>query len=649
MRAVTNRASLERPHPSKFLHVYSLWMFCAAMVLGNLTGFNLLLTQATAQDDFPRILPEKRSLDIRSPDSLPKFDIYSESYSSHAPETVLQGTRNRIQQNGVEFVEPRYLSLDQAIQLALENSEVVRVLGGLTAVSSGRTIYDAAVTNTTVDQNQALFDPNAFFNNSYTRSENPNGVLTSIPLGTSTINGFRTDGYNLSLGINKQSVYGTSGSLTMNSVQNMFRPGLFALNPRVASNLEVNLTQPLLRGADPDANYAPIMVARINTERSFFQYKNAVQNLVRGVIEAYWQLVFARVDLWVRDQQLKRGNFDLERIKGRVRRELDNEAVLAQTRVAFLNFKSSYVSAKATLLQREAALRNLLGLSPEDGTEIVPTSTLGTTKLPIQWQELLLIAETNRPDIVELKLVIEADEQLLIQNQNQSLPSLDAVALYRWNGLSGNMPNGADIASRFGQFTDWSLGVNFSVPLGLRQARAGVRQQQLLISRDKANLKQGLHAVVHELATNVRTLDQNYLLYEVFKESREAASFNLERQIKDFERGRSIYLNVLQAITDWGNAISSEANTLTQYNITLAELERSTGTILESHGIRFVEERFGAVGPLGQWSDPIFYPYSSPTSPNDPRYPDSGIKSESQFNLEEIEYSDENSRRNNNE
>ena len=169
--------------------------------------------------------------------------------------------------------------------------------------------------------------------------------------------------------------------------------------------------------------------------------------------------------------------------------------------------------------------------------------------------------------------------------------------------------------------------------MGLRSARAGVRQQQLVIARDKANLKQGLHSVVHELATTIRSLDQNYRLYEVFKDSRVAARYNLDRQNKDFDSGRSIYLNVLQAITDWGNSVSNEANTLTQYNIGLAELERNTGTILESHGIRFVEERFGAIGPLGNWSEPIFYPYSNPSTSNEPRYPDSGVKSEAQFKL----------------
>ena len=48
------------------------------------------------------------------------------------------------------------------------------------------------------------------------------------------------------------------------------------------------------------------------------------------------------------------------------------------------------------------------------------------------------------------------------------MPRLDAVALYRWNGLSGTLPNGERLASAAGQFPDWTLGVNFSVPLGLR-------------------------------------------------------------------------------------------------------------------------------------------------------------------------------------
>ena len=42
-------------------------------------------------------------------------------------------------------------------------------------------------------------------------------------------------------------------------------------------------SQPLFRGGGLAANRAPIVVARIDTERSFFQYKDSVQELVRSV------------------------------------------------------------------------------------------------------------------------------------------------------------------------------------------------------------------------------------------------------------------------------------------------------------------------------------------------------------------------------
>ena len=125
-----------------------------------------------------------------------------------------------------------------------------------------------------------------------------------------------------------------------------------------------------------------------------------------------------------------------------------------------------------------------------------------------------------------------------------------------------------------GQFTDWSLGVNFSVPLGLRQGRAAMRQAELILVRDRANLDQGVHAALNEVADSVRNLSQFYEQYKAFRETRTAARINLEQQLAEFRVGRAIFLNVLQAITDWGNAVSSEAQALAQYNTELARLER---------------------------------------------------------------------------
>src|SRR5438132_13086628 len=55
--------------------------------------------------------------------------------------------------------DQRYFALDDAVRTSLGNGRIVRVLAGASAVASGRTIYDAAITNTTIDQALGRFDP----------------------------------------------------------------------------------------------------------------------------------------------------------------------------------------------------------------------------------------------------------------------------------------------------------------------------------------------------------------------------------------------------------------------------------------------------------------------------------------------------------
>ena len=155
----------------------------------------------------------------------------------------------------------------------------------------------------------------------------------------------------------------------------------------------------------------------------------------------------------------------------------------------------------------------------------------------------------------------------------------------------------------------------------------------MLVVRDRANLEQGLHSAAHRLALSTRNLDQFYEQYGAYTETRTAAEINLNAQSARFQRGVVIFLNVLQAITDWGNAVSSEAQSLAQYNTELATLEAETGTILEAHGIRFVEERFSFIGPLGCLNQKCYPAAIAPTE-NDERYPVSDEPAEEAFDLE---------------
>ncbi|MGB7343873.1 MAG: TolC family protein [Pirellulaceae bacterium] len=568
------------------------------------------------------ILPEQQRLCVRNPNQLRQVAV---------PQTPRPSTVSDPQFD----LPQRQLTLDEAIQITLANSKVVRVLGGVTASSSGRTIYDTSITNTTIDQQRARFDPNLRLNNTWNQNESPNGGFDPLDPTQAIIAGNQNEGYALDLGLSKRNLVGGTANFGVNSNTNRITPGVVPLNPADRTATELSYTQPLMQGAGRGVNQAPIVLARIETERSYFQYKNAIQSSVQGVIEAYWTLVFAKTDLWTRQKQLEQAEFAFERTQSRVDVRDANAGELAQTQVALENFRATLLASEANVLQRQAALLNMMGLPPYEAERTIPVSPMLDVRVETDWPAINELAARNRPDIIELKLILDADQQQLLLADNEARPQLDGVALYRWNGLEGIAPAGNRVRSGNGQFNDWSLGINFSVPLGLRRERALLRQRQLLILRDQANLDQGLHQMQHQLALNLRNIDQFYSQYERFQAVRRAARTNLEQQLAQYQEGIVQFIVVLQAIVDWGNSVSAEAQALSQYNTELARLELQTGTILESHGVFCFEERFCSIGPLGRLGQPRSYPRSQPISRKGQRYEGGTRPSEEYFDLED--------------
>jgi len=589
-----------------------------------------------AQEKIIRILPpDEKTIKVREPESIPHVRI---------PDTADPPTVSNPQWD----TSVQTLGLDEAIRVTLANSQVIRVLSGVTAASSGATIYDTAIVDTSIDTAKARFDPTVSVQNTFTRTDTPSGQIDPLDPSQAFIPSIPVSGYDMNLGLSKINSFGGTTSLGVNVNPTLTRinipfmiavpPGTVSpfslpLNPQTPTSVTLGYTQPLLQGGGVQANLAPIIIARLNTERSFFQFKDNVQQSVRSVIQAYWAVVFARTDVWARRQQVEQGGEALRRAEGRFRAGLADVSEVAQARTSLANFKATLIVSEATLLNSEAALANLMRLPPT--IHLVPLSPPSPNLIKVDWHEVLRVAQQYRPDLIELELILEADRQMLIQARNQARPKMDATLQYTWNGLEGTMPNGGELSTFGGSFTNWSLGVNFAVPLGLRQGRAALRQQEVILFRDQANLDQGVLNATHLLALRVRNLAQYYDEYKAYKEARLAARINLDRQVESYRRGRTILLNVLQAITDWGNAVSSESQTLTQYDTELANLEAETGTILETHGIRFAEERYASLGPLGGLGHKKPYPDALPPGPNQDQYPTGNKPAEQFFDLQD--------------
>ncbi len=294
-------------------------------------------------------LPEQQRLNVSDPPRLPVVPVPQEGL----PETVAKP----------QDLAEMPLSLNDAIRIALQNARVVRVLAGNIAVSSGSTIYDPAIVNTNVNTQRSRFDPTFNVGDSLLFDES--GQAIPGP----RIAEINNDSNNLNIGGGKTTIGGGQASLNYNSLGSRSSLPLF-LNPSHAEALELSYTQPWLRGAGVDVNLAPIVLARIDTEASYFRLKGSVQDLVRGVIEAYWNLVVARTDVWARKTQVEQGTVADQLARASLLVGRGNVAEVAQPRLALANFRNTLIASQADVLQKEAALRNILGLPPD-----VPIST----------------------------------------------------------------------------------------------------------------------------------------------------------------------------------------------------------------------------------------------------------------------------------
>lgn len=570
------------------------------------------------------IYPEQRDLAYRPPLAFPE----AETPPVTAIPTVTDPLRGR----------PTYLlSLNEVLRIAICNCQVVRVMNSVTATSTGNTVYDPAIINTQIDEARGRFDPRLTLQNNARRTDGPSVVADAIDPAQARFIGAANESTTTDAALSKTGAGGGTATLGMRATRSEADRFGLLLNPQTNSALDLTFTQPLLRGRGTGPNLAPIVLARIDTERSVYQLQDSVQSLVRSVVDGYWGIVFARTDLWARQQQIKQLEFAYDYFSAQKKSGRGDLGDTAQALVSLSNFRASLITAEADLINREEALSNALGIPPGSGLKIIPSTPPSTERFSGNLTALLAAGEQNRPDIVNAKLVLEADRQRLLLAKNNTLPQVDANALYRWNSLQGTTPNGTRITSQGGEFADWLLGANLSVALGVRSERAGLRRAELSLARDGALLEQQIHAMTHDIAASVRTLEQLYQQYKAFGRVRSAAEVNLRRQFDLFSVGGIrtepvTYLNVLLAVTDWGNSISNEARSLTSYNAELARLDELVGVILQRHGIRFWEIDFASQGPRYFGPAPAYPSRLPPTQPSS-NYPNGDKASEESFDL----------------
>jgi outer membrane protein TolC len=186
--------------------------------------------------------------------------------------------------------------------------------------------------------------------------------------------------------------------------------------------------------------------------------------------------------------------------------------------------------------------------------------------------------------------------------ENAILPRLDAVASFGLNGLSGDAVtvtvNGQPVQTPFTgsygkaldrltstDFYSYNAGVVLEVPLGNANAKAQYAQAKIDAASSELNRRQLLSDVtleveraVSDVLTNVKRLRATHLATEL-------AQQNLSDQSRRLEVGMATTKDILDFQDQLTTARGNEVQAQTDYNVSLAELARSQGTLLDQYSV----------------------------------------------------------------
>jgi len=513
------------------------------------------------------------------------------------------------------------VTLEEAIQMALKNSKVVRTLSGVGFSQAGvsgtpgallqspgsiKTVYDPALIESDPRYGQeaalAAFDAQLNAGARWMKSDTPyrNDVGRTV--------GAQSDAGQFNLGISKYAAPGTQFYLNHVNQYDVSYGGLRSTPVTWSNYLEGGFVQPLLRGNGIEFNriagpygtpgmYNGVAVARINTDTSLNDFEMAVRNLVADVEKAYWNLYYAyhRLESVRSGRNAAYETWRQTKTHAEVGSQRGRAQYLAQAEQNYFTFRQQTELAQNNLFKAESAMRYILGLTTTDGRLIRPIDDPVTAPISLDWQNILCEALFRSPELRKQKWEVKRRELELCASKNFLLPRLDLEAGYRISGagkellVPDNSRSNAYGSLTGGNYTGWTVGLTASAPFGWRQELAGVRNAQLNLAKARTILQEQELELTHQLGDSFREISLAYQQMQTTLACYRAADEEVRAVRNAFEADTTTLDQLLQAQRRQAEAETSYYSSVIDYNLAIMTLHYRKGSLLEYNNVCLTE------------------------------------------------------------
>jgi outer membrane protein TolC len=357
--------------------------------------------------------------------------------------------------------------------------------------------------------------------------------------------------------------------------------------------LNFSISQPLLRNAGREVATTALRIANYNRQISEAQTKLAVINQLAAVDRAYWRLYQARRSLEVRQQQYELAQAQLDKAERVVRagRQAEIEVIRAQSGVALRVDDIIVAQNNLLTIQREfKRIVNIPGLEIDGVTMVIPQTAPTPVEYRFDSAVLAKAALDNRMEMLELELQLLQDAANIKFADNQTLPQLDLIGSYGFNGIGRSGQDALHSLDR-NKFESWSIGANLAVPLGNEGPRAQLRaailtRLQRLSSREARKL-----LIRQDVANAIDTIHAGWDRILATRQSSILAGRELQAEQRQFDVGLATSTDVLDAAARLALAQLDEIQAIVDYQLGQVDLAVATGTLLGASHIQWNPER----------------------------------------------------------
>lgn len=308
-------------------------------------------------------------------------------------------------------------------------------------------------------------------------------------------------------------------------------------------------------------------VSKDNYQASIYQHETNRQDLIFGIIEAYYRTLQSERILRSAEEAVKNSDIHLQFAVAKQKAGMATRSDVLKSEVELSSAEMEKIKAANTLLSNKGSLNKLLGLPSDNKTELLDDLSVLNDVLIQSFDTLKSIAINSRAEIKKHLSLIDAQKKNITIAKSGYYPSLSANANYNYAGPA---------VSTMQQ--NWWMGLTLSVPVfkGFSN-RARVSREEFALKSLEKDFEYLKQQIINEVWNAWLSVSESVERISTSAKAVESARENLSLAEGEYREGVGSIIQLTDAQTTFVTVEQAYIQALADYKISYAELERTIG------------------------------------------------------------------------